>query len=223
MLNPINASTWLASDPHFGHKNIADYEPLRGIWKDLGYSSMEDMIIKKHNEVVKPDDSVLFLGDFSWDNPQNWIHKLNGKKYLILGNHDRKGDTSYIGFEGIFRGIYIDVGAELFKNDSVIDPLLSAIIMKYNKQLLIFSHYAIGYKDVYDHQKEGGIDYIELRKKKILEVLRSYNKNRNLECINIHGHLHSHKAIDNTVQGISYRNVCLEQSIFYPQRLRDVV
>lgn len=214
MINPINANTWIASDHHFGHKQIGDYEPLRNIWKDLGYDSMEDMIIKQHNEVVKPTDTVLFLGDFSWDNPQNWVHQLNGKKYLILGNHDRKGDESYKGFEHIFRGLYVDIGGTLFKASSE-DPLLSAVIMKADLEYLCFSHYAVGNDDVYDHQAKGRI---EERKEIISDV---FNRHKGwFKGTNIHGHLHSHLADS---KEHTYKNACLEHSMFYPVRLRDLL
>jgi calcineurin-like phosphoesterase family protein len=213
-INPINANTWVASDHHFGHKQIGEYEPLRNIWKDLGYGSMEDMLIKQHNEVVKPEDTVLFLGDFSWDNPQNWVDKLNGKKYLILGNHDRKGDISYKGFEYIFRGMYVDIAGYLFKSASD-DPLLSTVIMEYNYDYVCFSHYAIGNDDVYDRQSKGNIE----RRKKIISSV--FNKHKGWSRgTNIHGHLHSHLA--NSKEYI-YKNACLEHNMFYPVRLRDLL
>lgn len=48
-------------------------------------------MIKSHNEVVKKDDIVYHLGDFTFRNP--WIatdilYKLNGKHYFVAGNHD---------------------------------------------------------------------------------------------------------------------------------------
>lgn len=219
MINPINNQTWIASDHHFGHKNITEYETLRTIWKDLGYKSLEDMIIHKHNERVQPNDSVLFLGDFSWDSPQNWINKLNGNKYLVLGNHDRKSDISYKGFTGIFRGLFIGNGYEIFKSDAYIDPLLSALLIRTKDNVLVFSHYSIGYKDPYDHQSG---EYINIRKKKILEVLSEYNCQK-LPVINIHGHLHSHLAVDESTKGITYKNLSLEHTMFSPIKLHDVL
>ena len=213
--NPITSMTWVASDHHFGHAKIEDYEPSRRIWKDLGFKSLEDMIISNHNGRVKEDDSVLFLGDFSWLDPQSYIHKLNGKKYLILGNHDRKSDVSYKGFEKVFRGQYIDVNHELFRRDSV-DTLLSSLIMPYDKSILVFSHYALYHDDLYDHQ---GAGLIQIRKEKIQALVEAYNT-QGKDVISIHGHLHSYLA---SAKEAKHINACLEHTGFAPVRLKDLI
>jgi calcineurin-like phosphoesterase family protein len=41
------------------------------------------------NSVVKPDDLVYHLGDFSMGQPGKYIQHLNGKIVLIKGNHDK--------------------------------------------------------------------------------------------------------------------------------------
>lgn len=218
MINPITSTTWIASDHHFGHAKIADFEPSRNIWKDLGFKSLDDMIIANHNEVVKPDDTVLFLGDFSWIDPQHYIHKLNGKKYLILGNHDRKGDIPYKGFEKVFRGQFIDINNELFYKESL-DTLLSSLIMPYDKFLVVFSHYALYADDIYDHQGSG---LIQMRKEKIQALLEGVNKKTpERKIINIHGHLHSHLAPP--CKEVTHVNACLEHTGFYPVKLKDLL
>jgi calcineurin-like phosphoesterase family protein len=216
MQNPINANTWVASDHHFGHAKIGVYEPLRNIWKDLGYESHEDMVIKRHNEVVKSTDSVLFLGDFSWYDPKLFSGKLNGDKYLILGNHDRKGDQPYSDFKHVFRGIYVGHGDELYKSESI-DPLLSAVMMPWGNKIVLFSHYSVGFDDPYDHQQAG---LIGIRKDKIQDVINRYNVNK-VVPINVHGHLHSKVAKDSLQ--MHYKNASLEQQMFYPVRLRDIL
>jgi len=85
-------SAFVASDHHFGHKNIinfkrADGSPLRD------FSSMEEMhetIINNHNSVVKQNDTTYFLGDVVINNKHGFpiLAQLNGKKKLIMGNHD---------------------------------------------------------------------------------------------------------------------------------------
>lgn len=53
---------------------------------------MDAAIIKQWNSQVNPDDEVYFLGDFGINKRKcldaNLVNSLNGKKYLILGNHD---------------------------------------------------------------------------------------------------------------------------------------
>jgi calcineurin-like phosphoesterase family protein len=60
------------------------------------FSSTEEMnntIIKNYNTVVKPKDEVYMLGDFAFvksvQEIETLLSQLNGKKYLIYGNHDR--------------------------------------------------------------------------------------------------------------------------------------
>jgi calcineurin-like phosphoesterase family protein len=69
---------------------------------------MDSEIIKKWNQVVSKKDLVIHLGDFSLTNKENTkkiFNKLNGKKWLILGNHDKHRSLNWwqdIGFERIF-------------------------------------------------------------------------------------------------------------------------
>jgi len=85
MFNKNN--TYFTSDTHFYHKNIIKYDnrPFNSI------EEMNDTIINNWNSIVKPNDYVFHLGDFSFSNItliKELLNKLNGIKYLILGNHD---------------------------------------------------------------------------------------------------------------------------------------
>lgn len=90
---------WLTSDTHFGHGNVIKYskrpfasenELLSGTILPESVSKMNETIIKNWNEVVKAEDTVLHLGDFSMSakSAEDIIKRLNGKITLILGNHD---------------------------------------------------------------------------------------------------------------------------------------
>jgi len=77
---------WLISDTHFWHKNIIEYCGRPQDW--------QEMCIKNWNDVIKNDDTVLHLGDFSLGNKEmtkEVASMLNGKIYMIGGNHDRHG------------------------------------------------------------------------------------------------------------------------------------
>jgi calcineurin-like phosphoesterase family protein len=81
---------YLISDTHFYHDKIGIYCGRPNNWFDL--------IIKNWNNTVRRNDVVLHLGDFSFGD----IHKvydirrrLNGKLYLIRGNHDRHSIAWY--------------------------------------------------------------------------------------------------------------------------------
>lgn len=76
------------SDTHFGHQNIIRH-------CSRPFSSAEEMnetIISNWNKVVKPNDDVYHLGDVGHTsvNLVEILGCLNGKKHLVIGNHDRK-------------------------------------------------------------------------------------------------------------------------------------
>jgi calcineurin-like phosphoesterase family protein len=78
------SNVFFTSDTHYGHKNIIEYS-------NRPFTDVEDMnesLIENWNSVVKPGDRVYHLGDFSWCDPKPIFDRLNGQKYLILGNHD---------------------------------------------------------------------------------------------------------------------------------------
>ena len=93
---------------HFGHKNIIKYS-------NRPFGSVEEMdtkMIERWNTVVKHDDRVYHLGDFcfrSQHEGQSILNRLNGKKHLILGNHDKVGRTLH-GWEWIkdYHEMYVD-------------------------------------------------------------------------------------------------------------------
>ena len=80
---------WFTSDTHFGHENIIKYcnRPFRDVHE------MDEEIIRRWNEAVPEDGVVFHLGDFGYGGSKEWaeiLRRLNGKIYLILGNHDLK-------------------------------------------------------------------------------------------------------------------------------------
>lgn len=53
---------------------------------------MDEALINNWNSVVGKDDLVFDLGDFAFAPQSKWkdiLSRLNGKHYLILGNHDQ--------------------------------------------------------------------------------------------------------------------------------------
>lgn len=84
---------YLSKSPEEQRKFIISKESL---------DNMNNGIIRKHNERVKPEDTVFFLGDFCFKNSiggkkgegvpiksKEWESKLNGKIIFTAGNHDR--------------------------------------------------------------------------------------------------------------------------------------
>lgn len=92
---------WFISDPHFGHANIIKFTGLDGNSIRPGFNDIEHMnavLIQNWNSMIGPSDKVYCLGDFG--NP-DIAAQLNGKKRLILGNHDVKWDKLHKYFQKI--------------------------------------------------------------------------------------------------------------------------
>lgn len=86
---------WFISDTHFKHANILkftnyDGDPVRPGFKDV--DEMDEFMIQRWNDVVKPHDKIYHLGDVIFGKNETaadvLLGRLNGKKRLILGNHD---------------------------------------------------------------------------------------------------------------------------------------
>jgi calcineurin-like phosphoesterase family protein len=88
---------WFISDCHFAHANIIKY--CSRPFKDA--EQMDNAIINNWNLMIKKDDIIYCLGDFCLGNKeaiQRYVSQLNGRKNLILGNHDRYKPTEYMTF-----------------------------------------------------------------------------------------------------------------------------
>lgn len=91
--------TWIISDSHLYHLNIIKY-------CNRPFSDVEEMnkaIINNWNSKVSKDDIVYHLGDFALGSGDylDIVKNLNGRKFLIMGNHDTKTPKHYLecGFE----------------------------------------------------------------------------------------------------------------------------
>lgn len=100
---------WVISDTHFFHDNIVKFcqrdtqlERLIGPRPSRRDYDHNKYMLKRWNEIISVDDPVLHLGDVAFGRggmgPNGYLLPryeveispyLNGKKYLILGNHDR--------------------------------------------------------------------------------------------------------------------------------------
>lgn len=94
---------FLIGDPHFGHRNIIRYcnRPFETV------EQMNETLIKNWNKAVGKQDIVYVLGDFALCGKDRIIEitqKLNGRKRLILGNHDGASLETYraAGFEYVY-------------------------------------------------------------------------------------------------------------------------
>jgi len=87
---------WLTADTHFGHTNIIKYEnrPFQNAaYLENGSTElMDNEIISRWNNAVAKDDKVFHLGDvgiYGKEKMRETLSCLNGRKTLIMGNHDK--------------------------------------------------------------------------------------------------------------------------------------
>lgn len=112
-----NDDPFIIGDSHFFHKNIIRYcdrpwnsgtgEDGTVIVTDDDVSRMNEDMIARWNSVVGKDDVVYSTGDFCFggrDKVESVFRRLNGRKRIVLGNHDRLKIRDYydIGFDRVY-------------------------------------------------------------------------------------------------------------------------
>lgn len=90
------------SDQHYGHKNILKFcEPRGEAFEDI--EAHNEALIENYNSVVTDDMTVCHVGDIffcSTTKAKKIMDRLNGRKILVHGNHDRSHATMVgLGFE----------------------------------------------------------------------------------------------------------------------------
>lgn len=85
------STTFIVSDTHFGHAGVCRF--LRDDGTKLrpwdSPDEMDEEMIKRWNDTVRPNDKVYHLGDVVINRKAlQTLHRLNGDKVLIKGNHD---------------------------------------------------------------------------------------------------------------------------------------
>lgn len=74
---------------HFGHKWMATH---RGFQDEFYH---DEHIISEWNKVIKKKDLVWILGDITMEDKKPYVqlNRLNGRKKVVLGNHDMPEHT----------------------------------------------------------------------------------------------------------------------------------
>ena len=97
-------NTFFISDTHFHHANIINYckRPFKSTLE------MNRIIIDNWNRTVGKDDTVFHIGDFGFGSREmlsDIVRLLNGKKILIIGNHDIQKVNANIklGFSDVYK------------------------------------------------------------------------------------------------------------------------
>ena len=104
--------TFFTSDTHFNHANIIRF--CNRPFKDV--VQMNEVMITNWNNAIGKDDTVFHLGDFCLGSAAEWtkiLDRLNGKIYLIMGNHDLKNIRQ--GFISRFEHVAMQMRIEIGK------------------------------------------------------------------------------------------------------------
>ena len=95
----MNTIRYLA-DWHYGHEFIISYD-------NRPFLSVEEMnaeLICRWNAAVGPEDVTYVLGDMFWceeEEALSVLDRLNGRKILVVGNHDLCGEAFRQKFEAV--------------------------------------------------------------------------------------------------------------------------
>jgi len=98
---------WFTGDLHLGHRAVINMceRPFESV------EEMNEILIRNFNSCVKQKDTVYILGDITHKIPVTeancLVDRLNGKKILCRGNHDKEYDTEL--FDGIYDYLEIAV------------------------------------------------------------------------------------------------------------------
>lgn len=126
------------ADMHFDDTDIIAYD-------NRPFDSVDEMnktLVDRWNRVVGPDDLTWILGDFCTGDSDRWAYhlsRLNGRKALIIGNHD-SADAA-----GMLRNLFEDV-AEYRE----IDDGGRHVVLCHYPMLCFHDHY-FGWTHLYGH------------------------------------------------------------------------
>lgn len=119
---------FFTADLHLFHKNIIKY--CERPFKDV--AEMNDTIRDRWNAKVSKDDEVYIVGDVGFAHPDlliSFLESLNGTKYLIRGNHDKRMQSK---LKDCFAWVKDYYALKIDDPDAIHD-----------KQVLILCHYAL--------------------------------------------------------------------------------
>ncbi|GBU27251.1 hypothetical protein R84B8_00780 [Treponema sp. R8-4-B8] len=155
---------YFTADNHFCHNNII-LSCLRP-FKDV--DEMNNEMIHRWNNVVKKNDEIYILGDFMYKgkgkDANEILSKLNGRKYLIKGNHEK----------------YLN---EKEFNSDAFEWIKDYYVLKYEGLKIVLFHFPMlswdgsyhGSIHLYGHVHNSGIKYPDFGEKLKLLGYRAIN------------------------------------------------
>lgn len=106
------SNIFFTADTHFGHGRIIEYcsRPFSS------HEEMDEAMISRFNEVIRPGDILYHLGDIAWSSwDLSQLRRLNTKAiHLILGNHDKHKlpeYQKYCQWVGEYKEIHFEKGS----------------------------------------------------------------------------------------------------------------
>jgi calcineurin-like phosphoesterase family protein len=131
--------TFFTSDTHFDDSYAIQY--FNRPFKSVG--EMNTVMVQKWNSVVRENDTVYHLGDFTLDDIQHfikWVNLLNGTIKILPGSHDGLWLKDFIPSEKV----------------QVIPPLVSIelpeVMVERQPQVAVLCHYSM---QVWDRSNQG--------------------------------------------------------------------
>lgn len=192
---------YFVSDFHIGHARIIEYgqRPFASV------EEMNEVLVNNWNSIVKSEDTVYFLGDFSLSaHYLTYVSRLNGCIILIAGNHDKCFDyvNKKAGSLPQRRKLYYDAGFKEIINGQT--------TIQIDDKEVILCHFP------YFEDHPGS----EPRYKEH----RPIDKGQWL----IHGHIHQHRMkrgrqINVSCEVTNYRPISLEQIVQVMNDPRDFI
>ena len=89
----MGKNIFFISDTHFGHANMLNFTNYSGerMRPFNSIEELDELMIENWNKMVGPNDRIYHLGDvvYKCGNRDQIMSRLNGKKVLVKGNHDR--------------------------------------------------------------------------------------------------------------------------------------
>lgn len=86
---------FVIGDTHFGHKKIIQFEAGTRPFATIEEHDAE--LVRRWNSVVNPNDTVWHVGDVLFGRDAfATLSKLNGRKFLVAGNHDKYPTALYL-------------------------------------------------------------------------------------------------------------------------------
>lgn len=213
----IDDNTFFASDQHLSHFRInrfcnRGFDTLR-IDEDghpiPDIDAMNADIVAKHNSVVSSSDTVIFVGDVCMGrtgnagDPQDpkegsldFISQMNGRKIMILGNHDK---AAFFVNKSVNRR---DRMIAMFKRAGF-DEVFDHVTANFNGKRFVINHFP--YEG--DHMEE--------------DRYSSIRPEFNGTPI-VHGHVHDLWKVKR-FKGVAQVNVGIDSHGGFPQRIQEVV